>query len=144
MSYKKVQELARKVTESALDKQYQEQRIMLEKFNDNFQRKFRANLNEMEGDLFTLKERGFDRNSWKELGLFWRHLIELYKQYNENKPYESVQKLIDFLTNQKTFLVRIIPAIRTHLKNTEVDFKPSKMLQQARADGLKNIILLAE
>lgn len=144
MSHKKVQQLANKLATGSLNEQYQEQRVKLEKFSETFLRQLRAALNELEGDLFTLKHREFDRTQWKELGLFWRTCIELYKQIDESKPYEGVQKFVDLIKSKSDWLVKIIPAIRKHLKATEVDIAPSKTLRQARADGLKTLILLIE
>jgi hypothetical protein len=144
MSHKKVQQLAIKFAEGSLNEQYQAQRAKLEQFSETFLRKLRAALNELEGDLSTLKHREFDKTQWKELGLFWRTCIELYKKIDEKNPYAGVQSFIDLIKSKSDWLVKIIPSIRKHLKATEVDFGPSKVLRQARADGLKELILLIE
>jgi hypothetical protein len=144
MSYNRVQQVARKFAENNLNDQYQAQRERIELFSDNLLRKLRASLNELEGDLFVLKEKKFDKTSWKELGQFWRDLIEIYKKIDEKRPYDGVGKLVNYIKSKKDWLLKIIPAIRKHLKENEVDFGPSKTLIQARADGLKKVILLVE
>jgi phosphoglycolate phosphatase-like HAD superfamily hydrolase len=144
MSHKRVLELAHKFAETSLNDKHQAQRVRLETFTDNFTRKLRASLNEMEGDLFTLKEKGFDRKLWKEIGQFWRDLIEIYKHYDEKKPYESAKKLIEYLKSKGSWLVMVIPTVRKFLKENEVDFGASTVLQQARVEGFKKVIMLAQ
>lgn len=140
MSYKKVQQLADKFIKTAVASEYYSYPQKTDHFVNNFLRNVRVALNELEGDLMTLKHREFNRAQWKELGLFWRNCIEIYKAFNENKPEEGIKEFTDLLLEKKDWLTKIMPAIQKHLKETEVDFIPSPGLVQARADGLKELI----
>lgn len=138
MSYKKVQQLAARFvkTSGAPIEYYTFPQNPISVFLKNV----RVALNELEGDLMTLKYREFNRAQWKELGLFWRNCIEIYKGFNELKPEEGVKEFADLLLEKKDWLAKIMPAIQKHLKATEVDFVPGPHLTQARADGLKELI----
>lgn len=140
MSYKRVQQLADRFIKTAAETEYYSDPEKTDHFGSDFLRKVRVALNELEGDLMTLKYRDFNRNQWKELGNFWRSCIDIYKAFNENKPEEGVKEFADLLLEKKNWLTKIMPAIHQHLKNTEVDFIPGPGLSQARADGLKELI----
>lgn len=140
MSYKKVQQLAEKFIKTAAAVEYYAFPEKTDRSVSNFLRNIRIALNELEGDLMTLKYREFNRAQWKELGLFWRNCVEIYKGFNENKPEEGVKEFVDLLLEKKDWLAKIMPAIQKHLKATEVDFVPGPSLVQARADGLKELI----
>lgn len=140
MSYKKVQQLANKFTKTAAAAEYYTAPAKTDHFVGNFLRNVRFALNELEGDLMTLKYRDFNRKQWKELGDFWRNCIEIYKAFNESKPEEGIREFADLLLEKKEWLTQIIPAIHKQLKETEVDFIPHPNLSQARADGLKELI----
>lgn len=140
MSYKKVQQLANKFAKTAIATEYYSASQKTDHFANSFLRNIRAALNELEGDLMTLKYRDFNRKQWKELGDFWRNCIEIYKGFNENKPEDGVQEFVDFLLERKDWLNQINSAIQKHLRATEIDFVPHPNLSQARADGLKEVI----
>lgn len=147
MSYKKVQQLANKFIKTAVAAEFEDYTVTPAKtdhFVSEFLRNVRIALNELEGDLMTLKYRDpskdFNRSHWKELGNFWGACINIYKGFNENKPEEGVKEFADLLLDKKNWLTKIMPAIQQHLKNTEVNFIPSPGLVQARADGLKELI----
>lgn len=144
MSHKKIQQLADKFADTTLLEHYQSQKNKSNPFSGNFLKNLRIALNELEGDLVTLKHRDFNRSQWKELGIFWRSCIEIYKSFNENNPFEGIQELVELLKEKKDWLAKMIPAIRQHLKNTEIDFIPSPGLTQARADGLKELIRVVQ
>lgn len=141
MSYKKVQQLAdRFIKTAAAAEDYTVVPAKTDHFTGSFLRNVRVALNELEGDLMTLKYRDFNRKQWKELGDFWRHCVEIYKAFNESKPEEGIQEFVNFLLEKKEWLTQIMPAVQKHLKSTEVDFVPHPNLSQARADGLKELI----
>ncbi len=140
MSYKKVQQLANKFIKTAVAVEYYAVPEKTDHSVNNFLRNIRIALNELEGDLMTLKYREFNRTQWKELGLFWRNCVEIYKAFNENKPEEGVQEFADLLLEKKDWLTKMMLSIQRHLKATEVDFVPGPGLTQARADGLKELI----
>lgn len=142
MSHKKVLELAKKFAEKSLNDQFQEQRQKLEQFSDDFLGKLRPILNKMEEDLLTLKEKGYDRNLWKELGMLRTRLISFYKNFSEDKPYESAQVVINFVFSKETFelIQKLHSSIQKHLKKTEVEFEPSPRFTQSRADSLQKLV----
>jgi hypothetical protein len=140
MSYKKVQQLAARFIKTAAAIEYYVSPEKADHSVSSFLRNIRVALNELEGDLMTLKYRDFNRTQWKELGNFWRNCIEIYKAFDENKPEVGVKEFTDLLLEKKDWLAKMMPAIHKHLKATEVDFVPGPGLTQARADGLKELI----
>lgn len=140
MSYTKVQQLANKFAKTAVAVEYYSAPQKTDHFVNSFLRNIRIALNELEGDLMTLKYKNFNRKQWKELGDFWKNCIEIYKGFNENKPEEGVQEFVDFLLEKKDWLNQINSAVQRHLKTTEIDFVPHPNLSQARADGIKEVI----
>jgi hypothetical protein len=144
MSYKKVQQLADKFTKTANPIEYYSYPEKTDPAVNNFMKNIRTALNELEGDLMTLRYRDaskdFTRAQFKELGNFWRDCVELYKSLDEYNLAPGIQKFIDFLKDKKDWLAKTILALQQHMKNTEVDFVPGPGLSQARADGLKEII----
>lgn len=140
MSHKKVQQLANKFANTLLKNKFQ--KIADDQFSENFFKKIRTALNEIEGDLVVLKYRNFNRAQWKELGDFWQTCNEINK-YVEDAT-DGIKEFTDFLKEKKAWLAKIIPAIDQHLKSTEVDFAPGAGLLQARADGLKELIKVIE
>lgn len=140
MSYKKVQQLADKFANTSYDEDQISKNNKTDPHANNFLRKLRMALSELEGDLVVLKYRGFNKTQWKELGLFWRNCIEIYKAINEQKLDEGIQELADLVKDKKEWLIQMLPAIQKQLKETEVDFTPGPYLTQARADGLKELL----
>lgn len=140
MSYKKVQQLASKFIKIAKEEQDYSFQESSDSFAYDFIKKIRTALNEIEGDLVTLKYREFDKTKWKELGNFWRACIAIYKAMNRDNFEDSFKEFSDLLLEKKDWLTKIIPAIQQHLKNTEIDFIPHPNLSQARANGLKELI----
>jgi len=144
MSHRKVLELAKKFAEKSLNEQHQQQREKLEEFSYNFTDKMRAILNEMAGDLLTLKEKGYDRTQWKQLGNLYQRLIDARKDFDHNKPYVSSERIINFIFSKEIFNIiqALHSSIQKHLKENEVDFGASKTLGQARVDSLQKLIKL--
>jgi len=144
MSYKKVQQLAARFVKTAAAIEYYAVPEKTDHSVSSFLRNIRVALNELEGDLMTLKYRDpsgeFSRAQWKELGNFWHSCIEIYKAFDESRPEQGVKEFADLLLEKKDWLAKIMPAIQRHLKATEVDFVPGPGLTQARADGLKELI----
>jgi hypothetical protein len=137
MSHKKVLELAHKFAERSRNEQFQDQRDMLEKFSDEYLTKFRTILNEMEGDLRVLREKEFNKSQWKEFGLFWKELIEIYKAYDEKNPYEGAKQLLLFVTSKpkETFIRNLNSDIQKFLKEKDNDFASG--LHHAQVNSLK-------
>ena len=91
MSFNKILELADKF--AAVDEPANQQQ-KIELFYQGFHtRKFRTiGLNEMEGDIFTLKEKRIDRNVLQEFAILWKSLLEIYKNIDEDSPYIEVRR----------------------------------------------------
>lgn len=144
MSYKKVQQLAAKFANNALFEEEQPTDGRADPYANDFIRNIRIALNELEGDLMTLRYRdpspAFNRTQFKELGNFWGACVEIYKSLDEYNLEKGVKEFVSLLQDKKDWLAKIIPAIKQHMKNTEVDFIPGPGLSQARADGLKELI----
>lgn len=140
MSHQKVLELAKKFAEKNL----QEQQQSLEDFGYDFTDKLRAILGEMASDLGTLKEKGYDKAYWKQLGNLYQRLIEMRKDFDYYRPYVSVEKISNFIFSKEMFFIiqNLHHTIQKHLKENEVDFKAGPGLSQSRADSLKKLVSL--
>lgn len=141
MSYKKILQLADKFAEKSQNEQFQEQRAMLEKFSDEYLNTLKSILGEMEGDLLTLKEKGFPRAKWKEFGLFWKELVEIYKSYDESQPYEGAKKLLLFVASKskESFIRTLNAEVHKFLKEKEVDFGAGADLSQSEVNSLRRL-----
>lgn len=141
MSYKKVQQLANKFIKTSSVEYYtfpsQKEK---DQFSVQFLRNIRVSLNELEGDILTLRYKDFPRKELKELGLFWRHCIEIYKGFNERQPEEGVKEFSDLLLDKKDWITNMMSDIQKHLDANEIDFLPHPGLSQARANGLQELI----
>lgn len=144
MSHQKVLELAKKFAEKSLNEQYQQQRDRLEEFAYDFTDKLRAILNEMTGDLATLREKGYDKTYWKQLANLYQRLIDMRKEFDYHRPYVSAEKIYNFIFSKDMFLIiqTLHSSIQKYLKENEVDFRPSGGLKQARVDSLRKLITL--
>lgn len=76
---------------------FQAQREMLARFFQFFQRRLRTILSQMESDLGTLRERGFDANMRRLMAKVYAHLEEIFKKIDEEKPYFTAQELVDYV-----------------------------------------------
>lgn len=144
MSHKKILELVKKFADKSLNDQFQEQRQKLEKFSEDFTGKLFAIFNEMEGDLLTLKAKNYNPIQYLELSKLRKQLIEFYKTYNDQKPFESANKIISFVLSENVFslIQKLHESIQKHLKENEIDLGSSKLLSQAKVDSLRKLVLL--
>lgn len=144
MSHRKVLELAKKFAEKNLNEQYQQQRERLEEFGYDFTDKLRAILNEMAGDLVTLREKGYDKTSFKQLANLYQNIIELRKNFDYYRPYVSVERIAEFIfSNDMLKIIKHLDyTIQKHLKENEVDFGTSKVLRQAKVESLGKLTRL--
>lgn len=125
---------------------YQEQRDRLAKFHDHFKRQLRVIINEMEGDLWVLKQRRFDPKLFKALGNVREELINIFKSIQEDKPYRAAEKLVFYATNRPTKMVldNLDFLAKHHLQVTNEDFVTSAMLQHPKIhsiDALNKLVL---
>lgn len=137
-------QLAHKFAEKSLNEQYQQQRKMLETFAYDFAGKMRAILNEMQGDLSTLKYKDYSRDQRRKLGLFYYSLLEKTKDLDPNTPYESANKIIQYVLdkNNLSMISDLNKDIQQYLKENEIDLGPAKSFKQVRVNSLANLVKL--
>jgi AraC-like DNA-binding protein len=149
MSFKKVYEIAEKYAAKTIiadnEEKFQSQKEKLAEFFHLTDRKLSAILNEMQGDLLTLKYKGFPKNEWKELFKIHQEVVNLRNTLDSFKIYESAQKIIDTIS-ERSFRARLntLEVIIQHfLKSKEVHPKnyTGDQLQQSKVNSLKNLVL---
>jgi hypothetical protein len=148
MSHEKIIKLAsqfmNKLGDSERDKQFQAQREMLTSFYEEFYGRFRRILNEMEGDLFTLKQKNLDKHSLKLFGTIMHRLINLIKVVDPKKPYPGIQAIVNYLRSEETegVIEDLDFLIQLHLKRNEVEGWSEKY--QAKVQSLNKLSWLAQ
>lgn len=142
MSFNRILELAQKFAE--MEEPYN-QKHKLELFYDDFYKKFRTVLNEMEGDIFTIKEKGIDKNILREFAILWKSLIDIFKRIDENQPYESATRLIYFVEskNNKHDISKLNQSIQHFLKKNELNLS-SPLMQNSRVDSIRELFDVVE
>lgn len=128
------------------DGEYQAQRNRLSDFYDQFSRQLRIIINEMGGDLFTLKTREFDHKMFKMFGNVYQNLIDISKEVKENKPYIAAEKLVHYVLERPNSIVleNLEFLAKHHTESTNVDFAPNKALRHPEIrsiDALKKLAL---
>lgn len=145
MSYKKVMELSKKFAKKTYlfnnDNDIIQQHQLLPIFIE-FQKQFRALLQEMHGDYRVLKIKGMNQHILQEFAELYHKLIELYKQIDEDQLHENINKLINFvLSVPTTTLINILNInIQKFLKDHEVDFISGKVIQQVKIQSLQKLL----
>jgi len=132
MKYEEILTLANKFAEK------QENTMLV----DEFLRKFRAILNEMEGDYMTLRIKGFPKIDLVELGGIYHNLLEIFKRYDKNFSKETIDRFEYYIQNNRVFINKLENKIQKFLKNNKVKFDPNKSFSQARVHSLKLVIEL--
>lgn len=116
----------------------------LDKFAYETIRKLGAIINEMEGDLFSLKHKGFPKKEWVELGKVYQELILLKKQLRLNTPFENAHAIIATL-GDRMFKARVetLDVIIQHfLQRNQVEGITGPTLMQTRVDSLSKLSAL--
>jgi len=138
MKYEKVFEMAEKfaqlsdktVHQFSSNIEFQAQRDMLEQFSSKLIREMKVGIGEMGNEINTLKERNFDSKMLELFIKLYYGLIKIYKEIDKTKPYIAGEKFVEYvlerpnssIINNLDFLAKL------HLKQTNVDYKPSKVL----------------
>lgn len=149
MSYNNVIKLAaqftKKLGESERDQQFQAQRERLEEFYHKIYGQLRALVNEMEGDLNTLRHKNLDKDSYKLFSKIMYDIINLVKKIDPKKPYPGVQAFVNYATSEETegTIEDLNFLIQLHLKRNEIDFGPSKIFKQVEINSLNKIPWIA-
>jgi hypothetical protein len=149
MKYQKVFEMAEKfatlsggtVFKTPADKEYQAQRDRFQKFSDHFKRNLKVIINEMSGELHTLKERNFNSKMMQLFARVYNILIEIFKMIDETKPYIAAEKLVHYITERPNSAVidNLDFLAKHHLKKTNVDFRAGPTLSQPEIRSLDMI-----
>lgn len=72
------------------------QRQKIWQFHDHL----RSLLGQMEGDIVSLRESGFDLKMMKMYLQAYRTLRELFRTFNKDKPYEMAEKFVQFVLSR--------------------------------------------
>ncbi len=125
---------------------FQYQRRHLAEFSRQFKSRLQIILAEMEGELFTLKEKKFDRSAWRELGKLWNHLGNIARQFNEEKPYLAASELVEFVHSRPTLIAmeNIQFLANHHLEKTKESLPNIPGFQHPQIRSLKLLKSLAE
>jgi len=119
----------------------------LEKFSHEFRLKLRAVLAELEHNLGLLKLRAFDKDMLKLLFGVWRHLENLYLNFDQHDPYQTARQIVQYLNDKhtKSVIDNLIFLTEHHVKTTNVkDFTPSKTFVNPEVRGLKLLLQLGK
>jgi hypothetical protein len=153
MSYYKIQELAFKFADRADsithkpiylgdDDKFHAQRARLEEFFFDFYQGLRRSLNEIEGDILSLKEAKMDPSVLKVLGQVFHQLNDITRQANPENPYLTVKKLLEWLNSKtnKSIIDNLQFIITNFLRNRKLDIKTNKRVSDLTINGLNNTI----
>lgn len=149
MSYKKVLELADKFAQKTILHAHDPQKLIqqgkVQEFFEQFKRHLRAIINEMDGDIMSLRIMGYPRPTLKELGTVYQGLLEKSNRLNDQQPLESVQEAVSFIfaKSTKTLMNALEESIQHFLKGNQVDFASGGELTHVRVESLKKAIALA-
>lgn len=151
MTFKRVFELSEKflvkTAEFHQEEKFKAERERLSKFYDQIEREFTQILNEMEGDLLTLKVKEYPRPELKEFIKVFQYLIQLKKHALNYRPYEAAQQIINFINNRgfKAQIAALNMSAQHFVQNTQVDFDQSLgRLHQASIKSLEKLQPFAE
>ena len=113
----------------------------LDKFAYETIRKLQAIINEMEGDLFSLKHKGFPKKEWVEFTKVYQDLIMLKKQLRLSTPFENghaiIQTLNDRMFKARTDTLDVI--IQHFLQKNQVEGITGPTLMQTSVDSLRKL-----
>jgi|SRR6185436_983535 len=146
MSHKKIVELAHKFAKKTVMFNH-EQIMKAEKLNmyfEQFKRDFRALLNEMSGEYMSIRIKGIDSYILKEFSTLYHNLLDYFKRFDDQYPYESLQRIVNYVFSKsfRSTITSLNNNIQQFLKENEVDFIPRKGFTQARVESLTKLIAL--
>lgn len=109
------------------------------------QMKTRVVAAELEHDIGLLKTRGFDREMWKLMMGVWNKVEEISKNIKDYAPLESARQILSYVRDKHTRAIidNLIFLSEHHIKNTNVDFIPSKNVIHPEVKGLPMLNHLA-
>lgn len=112
---------------------------------ENFKSELGSILNEMGGDLLTLKIKGADRSLLKELSSLQQNVLSKLKNLDNDQPVESMENVLLYLfsKNVKPSLINLNTNIQKFLQENEIDFSPHASFSQAKIESINNLLELA-
>jgi hypothetical protein len=125
--------------------EYQDQRNRLSDFYERFTWELRALIGGMGGDLFTLRERGFDGKMFKMFSKVYQNLIDISKEVKKNKPYIAAEKLVHYVLDKpsSSILENLNFLAKNHIQVTNVDFKPTSVLKHPEITSIDDLKKMA-
>lgn len=151
MTFKRVYALAEKLTAKTAEFNRNElfnlEREKLNDFRNEMDTQFTRILNEMEGDLLSLRIKGFQKDHWKEFSKIYQHLIQLKKGLADYKPYHGAQQIISVIKDRhfKAYISTLNVIIQHFLQNNTVDLGPtSDSIKQTSVNSLNKLMPFAD
>jgi len=150
MTFKKVYELSEKflskTAEFDRNEKIKAEEERLSTFKEQIEDNFRSLLQEMEGDLLTLREKNYPREEWKEFVKIFQNLVKLRKEVFEHHPYEAARLIINTITD-RAFNARLNTlemSIQHFLKENQIQFDSIDELSQSAVHSLQKLRLFAD
>lgn len=141
--YKLAEKLSVKTAEFSKYELSQQEKERLLDFKSQLNTQFGNILNELEGDLLTLRIKKFPKEDWRELVKLHRQLLDFKKSLLDDKPYAAAQKIIDVVNNRniKAKLTTFNHIINHFLENNQVDLEsgPNSGLKQVSVNSLTKL-----
>lgn len=115
-------------------------------FGRGFNSQMRAILHELDGDVFTLKQRQFDPNMMRLLIKVKGDLEHILPRIRESNPHEAAQRLVDYVEGRNTgpVLDNLDFLIQHHLKATQEDVPNMPSLKNAEVNAIQKLKKLAQ
>jgi hypothetical protein len=115
-------------------------------FFAEFTKKLGSILNEMLGDIMTLRVKDFDHRSLKMIHDLYAKTHSVFNKINDDYPLEGIYQVILYVLNDTTITqIQLLNGrIQKFLKENEVVFSPSSRFSQPKIESLKSLIHLAE
>jgi hypothetical protein len=145
MSSTLVQRLANKIAhEHFTDEKLKQQKDRLEEFYYDTTGALKNIVNELAGDLFILKEKGFNPELRQLLIKIYQQIIDLYKDIDPRDPYPGTLNLINWANakQNKAILENLEFLIENHLKKHEVSFYGKDNLKQPKVFSISKFCQL--
>lgn len=141
MTHKKVIELANKFANQH-NKEWQDQRERLESFYYDTSKFFRTLINEMDGDLLTLKQKNIHPDVIKMFSDITHKLISLYLDIDPEHPYKGIDNLINWTESKETkvLLENLEFLIKEYLFRGKIDFEQTPHMKHPQVQSIKRLL----
>ena len=141
----KVLELLNKYAEVEVSPATSDKREV-ENFAHELHLKLQAVMADMEHDISVLKMRQFDPDMLRLYTDIWQRLGHISLNFKSYDPYQAAREIVNYVNNKhtKSVIDNLIFLTEHHVKNTNVDFTPNKLLKHPEVRGLKLLLQLSE